>query len=227
MMTRQVRWLGMLAGVAVSAGLAGCGSLAASMPPSGAGQSAGINMTLNTVPVVRSVTVSPAKGTFGNCEYGSASQDTGSASNKLGYPNGRCWYGQPEPHGTFPVTITNAGVASQIDISGQPALPSDNGDQWDLCNTGKHPVSACNGNHHEPGTDQYKLQNFSPDSGMNYSGISDDWLCDRQFTENGKCAVEPHGAFQTEGFELIGPQWPTDSKATSWTTTISWIAAPP
>jgi hypothetical protein len=224
-MSRNFRWLLVLPAVAVTAGLAGCGTIGSATPPTGAGKSAGINMKLTTVPVIRSVTVSPAKGTFEACSGGNSSDNTASSGSKLGYPDGHCWYGNPEPHGRFPITITNAGIASKIDVSGQPAYPSDDGDSWNLCNTGKHPATKCTGARHEPGDDQYKLQNFSPDSGMNYLGISKDWQCDLQFGQDRTCAVEPQGAFQTEGLELIGPASTSDN-STSWTVTVIWMPVP-
>ena len=222
-MSPNLRWPVVIAAAALAVTLAGCGSDAA--PPAGAGRAASINMSLNTVPVVRSVTVSPAKGTFGDCSGGSAGDNTASTRGKLGYPNGRCWYGKPEPDGSFPITITNTGIASQIDVSGQSAAPSDHGDQWSLCNTGHSAVTGCSGAEHKaPGADQYKLENFSPDNGVHSAGISDTWLCDRQFGQGGRCAAQ-QGTFQTEGFEFIGPATTTDN-STSWTVTITWMPVP-
>jgi hypothetical protein len=226
-MLRNLRWpvpvgAGALA-VVLAVGLAGCGTNSA--PPAGSGNGASINMSLNTVPVVRSVTVSPAKGAFTDCRGGNAGDNTASTRGELGYPNGRCWYGQPEPHGRFPITITNTGIASQIDVSGESAYPSDNGDQWSLCNTGHSPVTLCTGTGHKaPGTDQYKLENFSPDNGVNSAGITGAWLCDRQFGQGGTCTAL-QGTFQTEGFELVGPATTTDN-STSWTVTITWMPVP-
>ena len=222
-MSRNLRWPVAAGAVALAVLLAGCGSNSA--PPAGSGKGASINMSLNTVPVIRSVTVSPAKGTFTDCSGGNPGDNTASAGGKLGYPNGRCWYGQPEPNGRFPITITNTGIASQIDVSGESANPSDAGDQWSLCNTGHSPVTVCSGDGHQaPGADQYKLENFSPDNGVNSAGIAGTWLCDRQFGQGGNCKAL-QGTFQTEGFELVGPATTTDN-STSWTVTITWMPVP-
>jgi hypothetical protein len=217
------RWAVLAAGAVIAVVLAGCGS--STEPPAGAGKSASINMSLNTVPVIRSVTVSPGKATFGNCTGGSTSQNTASASGKLGYPNGRCWYGKPEPGGQFPITITNTGIASQVDVSGTTAYPSDSGNQWTLCNAGRSPVVTCTGNNHDvPGPDQYLVETFSPENNPNTAGITDAPVCDHQFAQAGSCqAVQ--GSFATEGLELVGPESTTDN-STRWTVTITWMPVP-
>jgi hypothetical protein len=216
-------WLFLIPAAAAAVVLAGCGSSTA--PPSGAGKAASINLSLNTVPVIRSVTVSPVKGTFSNCSGGNAGANTASTSARLGYPNGRCWYGKPEPRGSFPITITNTGIASQIDVYGSSANPADDGDQWSLCNVGSSPAVTCTGaSKREPGSDQYLVVNFSPDDNPNADGVTGNPLCDHQFGESGSCrAIQ--GSFQTEGLELIGPSSTTDN-STSWTVTVTWMPVP-
>lgn len=222
-MLRNLRWPVLMAGVALAVVLTGCGISPAKQ--AGAGNSSGINLKLNTVPVVRAVTISPSSGLFSHCKGGSVGDDTASTRGKLGYPNGRCWFGKPEPRGNFPITITNTGIASHIYISAEPAYPSDNGDQWSLCDTGRNLVTKCtSAGNKAPGIDQYKLENFSPDNGINSAGISGRYLCDRQFGQDRTCTAV-QGSFQTEGIELIGPTQPTDNKSTSWTVTITWLAA--
>lgn len=222
-MSRSARWAWPAAAVLLTMLLAACGTKA----PAGAGTSASVNLSLTTVPVVRSVTVSPSKFAFGACTGGSPGGNTASTPNRLGYPNGRCWVGKQNPGGSFPITITNTGIASQIDVSGASATPSDNGSGWNLCNLGSSPVVACSGgsDHSEPGADQYVVQNFSPDNRLNVDGISDNPACDHQFTQNGGCdAVQ--NQFQTEGFELIGPAMASDAQSTKWTVTITWTPVP-
>lgn len=222
-MSGSVRWLLPILAAPLVVGLAACGSKA----PAGAGTSASVNLSLNTVPVVRSITVSPAKAAFGSCSGGDAGANTASTPSRLGYPNGRCWVGKLNPGGSFPITITNTGIASQIDISGASATPSDSGTGWSLCNTGSNPTVTCTGgsSHNLPGVDQYLVENFSPDNRPVRAGISDVPACDHQFSQSGNCdAIQ--GQFQTEGFELIGPAMASDSQSTRWTVTITWTPVP-
>ena len=222
-MSGSARWLLMAAGGLLMAGVAACGTSAA---PAGAGNSSSISMSLTTVPTVRSVTVSPAKAVFGACTGGSAASTTKSTTARLGYPNGRCWYGKLGPGGHYPITITNTGIASDIDVNGTSANPSDDGDQWSLCNIGTSPAVTCTGNssHVDPGTNQYRVINFSADNTPDYDGLTDSPTCDRQFTPAAGC-LAAQGEFQNEGLELIGPASSSDL-STSWTVTITWMPVP-
>jgi hypothetical protein len=210
---------GSWAALLLLAGLAGCGY---STPPAGAGNAASINLKLTTVPTVRSVTVSPATAHFRTCSGGRAADNTQSTSTKLGYPNGQCWVGAPGA--SYPITITNTGIASYVDVNGAGAVPSDDGDQWTLCNRGPSPAAGCTGhNDNWPGNDQYLVQNFGP-YGVDNGGLTDSPRCDREFDPSGRCwAVQ--GAAQTEGIELTGPYESSDS-STSWTVTITWTPVP-
>jgi hypothetical protein len=200
-------------------GLAGCGY---SSPPAGAGQSASVNLSLTTVPTIRSVTVSPAKASFGTCSGGKALNNTHSTSTKLGFPNGQCWVGSLGA--AYPITITNTGIASYIDVNGASAAPSDDGTGWSLCNVGGNPFVACSGrNNNRPGTDQYLVQNFGPYR-ENHSGLTDNPRCDHEFDPNGRCWAM-QGSAQTEGIELTGPYQSTDN-STKWTVTITWTPVP-
>lgn len=203
----------------LAVGLAGCGY---SSPPAGAGQSASVNLSLTTVPTIRSVTVSPAKATFGTCSGGKAQNNTQSTSVKLGFPNGRCWVGSLGA--AFPITITNTGIASYIDVNGASAVPSDDITDWNLCNIGDNRAVTCSGNNNNsPGVDQYLLQNFGPYR-ENGSGLTDNPRCDHEFDANGRCwALQ--GATQTEGIELTGPYQSSDN-STKWTVTITWTPVP-
>jgi hypothetical protein len=219
--SRASRWaLPLLAGVVV--GLAGCGT---SSPPAGAGQSASVNLSLTTVPTIRSVTVTvpKAQATFGNCSGGKAQANTRSKPNELGFPNGRCWVGALGA--AYPITITNTGVASQIDVNGTGAVPSDDITGWSLCNVGDNPAVTCTGRSNNlPGVDQYLVQNFGP-YGKNGSGLTDVPRCDNEFDPNGRCWALQNAA-GTEGIELTGP-FQSNDNSTKWTITITWTPVPP
>ena len=222
-MSGSARWLLMAAAGLLMTGVAACGTSSA---PPGAGNSSSISMSLNTVPTVRSVTVSPSKALFRDCTGGSAAGNTKSTAGKLGYPNGRCWFGKIGPGGQYPITITNTGIASDIDVSGSSANPSDDGDQWSLCNIGKKAAVTCTANsqHMDPGTNQYRVINFSADNRPNFDGLTDSPTCDSQFRPTGGCFAT-QGQFQNEGLELIGPSESSDL-STTWTVTITWMPVP-
>jgi hypothetical protein len=203
--------------------LAGCGFAAAPSQPNG--KAGTLNLSLKTVPTVRSVTISPGKATFGYCTGGKDHNNTHSAGSRLGFPNGTCWVGATDPFVEYPIKITNAGIASFIFVSGSGATPSDGGNGWSLCNIGSHPKVTCNGyRHRAPGTDQYLVQNFGA-NGHNISGLTGTPQCDREFDAHGKCWAGL-GASQQEGIELIGPYKATDEVSTSYTMTITWTPVP-
>ena len=113
----------------LSLSLAGCGfSAETSSQPNG--RAATLNLSLKTVPTVRSITISPGKATFANCAGGKGNDNTASAGSRLGYPNGVCWIGESSPIGLYPVKVTNTGIASFVYVNGSNATPSDSGDDW-------------------------------------------------------------------------------------------------
>ena len=202
-------------------GLAGCGTAAAS-PPSN-GRAASIAVSLKVVPTIRSVTVSPAKASFADCRGGLASLNTASTPGALGYPNGQCWLGKPGT--TFPITITNSGIASYIYVNGSNAVPSDGGNQWGLCNPGDHATVACSsGKGNLPGQNQYVVANFSPNRGLVSAGLTNTPTCDTGFGLGNSCWTT-YGQSQREGLDLTGPSIMDDS-STSWTVTITWTPVP-
>jgi hypothetical protein len=207
--------------VLVGSGVAGCGI--SGVAPRNAGQAAGVNLSLTTVPTIRSVTVSPASAAFGNCTGGLASRNTQSTAGKLGFPNGQCLVGLLSP-GFYPITITNTGIASAIYVNGTSATPSDGGNEWSLCiRHGDGGQRCARADGRLPGTDQYLVENFSA-LGVQTAGISATPACDREFYASGQCwAVQ--GASQSEGIELIGPSFSTDT-STKWTLTITWTPVP-
>ena len=207
----------------VGTALTACGIGGAT--PQNAGRAASVNLSLTTVPTVRSVTVSPAGASFGNCVGGQTATNTHSTASKLGFPNGECFVGLVNPGSGFfyPITITNTGIASDIYVNGTSANPSDNGNQWVLCGRAGHAAVHCAGSDGKPGTDQYKIETFSP-AGQQTAGIGTTPRCDAEFDASSGCwAVQ--GASQTEGLELIGPSSSSDT-STKWSITITWTPVP-
>jgi hypothetical protein len=217
-MPRSTRWL--LVPLLLPAVVA-CGSMAGT-PQQAVGRAGSISLSLTTVPTIRSVTISPGRASFSHCTGGDGGASTRSTSGQLGFPNGTCWVGS-NISGSYPITVTNTGIGSDIDISGSSAEPLDGGDSWILCNaTGKAAV-ACTGKDSRPGPDQYQVMNFSTWGTLN-GGISGTPRCDRIFGPGGSCwAVQR--MFVTEGLELIGPQWSSDI-STKWAVTITWTPVP-
>jgi hypothetical protein len=203
------------------AALGACGQPQSAAAP---GAGASITISLKVVPTVRSVTVSPGTATFGSCGGGSASLNTQSTSSALGYPNGYCWVGSPGSGGRFPVTVTNTGIASYIEVSSGNAAPSDNGRQWSLCNLGSNPAVSCTGSSGLPAMDQYVLQSFASNGKQNADGLTGSPSCDADFGTAHQCWTV-QGDNAAEGFRLIGPEAPDDS-STSWTVRITWEASP-
>jgi hypothetical protein len=215
-------WRALLMLVALT-GLAACGTLGAPAPAPGKSDS--IAVSLKTVPTIRSVTVSPGKARFGNCTGGRPSRNTASTSKALGFPNGSCAVTGPAPAGSFPVTITNTGIASSIEVSGTNAVPKDGGTDWSLCNLGSHPAVACtDASGKEPGVNQYLLQNTTVDGRMNAGGLTDTPTCDHEFDSTSGC-LAMQGSAQNEGIDLTGP-YSSDDISTSWTVTITWTPIP-
>jgi hypothetical protein len=203
-------------------GIAACGT---SAPTPVAGKPASITISLTTVPTVRSITISPDKAKFGNCSRGDAKDLTASTSAELGFPNGFCWVGTPGPPGSFPIKITNNGIASQIEVKGSNAVPSGGGNQWSLCNLGDQPAVACTGpDGSAPGEDQYLVENFSPHGRQNSAGLSGEPECDAVFASSGGCWAAQDES-QIEGFKLIGPELSSNNSA-KWTVTITWMPVP-
>jgi hypothetical protein len=200
-------------------GLAACGT---SVPTTAGapGEGSGIAISLNVVPTLIKVSVSPSSASFTNCSGGNANVNTASTPYALGFPNGQCWLGTPGPNGSTPITITNTGVAADVYVSGANAVPSDGGTQWSLCNLGTSPAVACSGGGGSPGTNQYVAQNFT--SGLiNPAGLTNAMACDALFA-GGQC-LAGQGNSQSEGIKLTGPASSSDH-STSWTVTIRWIA---
>jgi len=205
------------------AGLAGCGAFSASAPP-GPGKPGKIAISLRVVPTIRSVTVTPGRATFANCRGGQPGNDTGSTGKALGYPNGHCWLGNPGG-AVYPITITNTGIAANIDISGSNAIPSQGSTQWSLCNTGASPAAACaDRGGSRPGLNQYYLRDFAASGAPDPAGLTGTPACDGAFGTPGHCWTAA-GTSRKEAIEIIGPS-SSGNSSTSWTVTVTWTPVP-
>ena len=204
-----------------AAGLAACATSSGGTPAGTPGKGSSIAISLKVVPTIVSVTVAPSSAGFGACAGGDPSVNTASTATSLGFPNGHCSLGIAGAHGSFPITITNSGVAADVYVNGDNAVPSDGGTQWGLCNFGTNPAKACSaGSGKLPGNNQYVVQNFTSGS-MNPTGLTGTMTCDTQFAAGGCSAVQ--GVAQAEGILLTGPASSSD-QSTEWTVTITWTA---
>ena len=224
-------WRLILIGVGLLVLLAACGGvklgqLASEAVKPSNGDSSNLSMSLHTVPTVRSVTVTPKKAKFGNCTGGSTNAGTVSQNKALGFPNGTCWVGQPGETGVLPVTVTNTGIAANIEVNGSDAVPVDGGTSWQLCNTGQNPANACTSNHGKsPGLNQYLLRNFGLGrAGLESPGLTNSPTCDVTFGSASDC-MATSGLAKSEGIELVGPSASADI-STHWHITITWTPVP-
>lgn len=196
------------------AGVTACGAVAG--PQQAAGKSASITVSLQTVPTIRSVTITPSHASFVDCRGGDGGVNTRSQGNKLGFPNGTCVL-------KAAILITNSGIASDIDVSGSDAQPADGITSWSLCSNGHDGSVSCTGHRHRPGPNQYEVVNFGT-FGSQRGGISDTPQCDRAFGPEGSCWAT-QGMVVAENLRLVGPQWSSDT-STAWTVTITWTPVP-
>jgi hypothetical protein len=186
---------------------------------SGASTGASTTATLNVLPTTVSITVSPGQATFGDC--GGGGKGDRSTPTLLGYPNGECSVGTLGANGTFPITIDNTGVPSNIEVSTSSAVPADSGTPWLPCSArGRH----CTGPGGKPGVRQYEAWTAARGQ-ADATQLTADWACDFAFDASSGCSAA-RGQFRKEGIKLIGPTSFGDP-ATSWTVTVTWIAVPP
>jgi hypothetical protein len=111
---------------AVTTALIVAAALAAvlSTEPARGAQSATATATINVL--IKSVTLSTSKLTYGNCKGGH------STPSSLGFPWARCTTG--------PVVVTNGDASAGIAVSGSTAVPSDGGTAWTLCGGAGNPA---------------------------------------------------------------------------------------
>jgi hypothetical protein len=188
------------------------------------GTTASTSATLNVLPTTLSVTVSAGTTTFSDCRGGKPPNR--STPTQLGYPNAKCSIGTLGAKGTFPITVENTGISSEIEVSASNAVPADNGKQLQLCAASGH--VACDGPNQKPGIDQYEAWTASPraarPSGTD-AELTATPTCDFAFDASSFCPAARMQA-QTEGIELRGPTKWSDT-STSYTIVITWMAAPP
>jgi hypothetical protein len=195
--------------------------------PQSPANSGSTTATLQVVPTMRSVTVSPVATKFARCSGGK--RPSRSTRTALGFPNGRCSVGVLKK--LFPIKITN-GRRAKIFVKTSFAMPADGQTEWRPCNLGPHPVFACKGPPGQPGRNQFVVENFSLWA-RNATGLTAQSLkkltssasgCDAEFGPSGDCMAST-GQSEREGILLIGPSASRDS-STTWTVTITWMATP-
>jgi hypothetical protein len=209
------RWL-TVAVIALLA-IAGIGALSQSVsPPANPGGSTAA--TLNVLPTTRSITVSPGNVTFENCRAGNSPNS--STATQLGYPNGECFVGIRGSGETFPIKIDNTGIPATIKVEASNAIPGDHGKQWQPCSTATQ--ITCTGPAGSPGFAQYAA--LTEAKGQVTSVLTGSSTCDFAFDPSGGCQAGRQQSGK-EGIALTGPTSFGDP-STSWTITITWIAAP-
>jgi hypothetical protein len=189
--------------------------------PALAASSGSSTATINVAPSVLSVSVSPTTVTFAKCAGGT------STSADLGFPDGECNVGTLPDDGQSVggVDVTNTGEASQIDVNGSNATPSDNGTPWTLCSN----IGNCS-NGANPGANQFSIQSLGwyGSIGNSVMSLTNTPSCDSAFSNGGtsddSCSATT-GASEDEQLLLTGPQSSTDTSSV-FTTTLTWTAVP-
>ena len=206
-------WVVLIAAVLA---IVGIGAIRSSKPnPS---PSASTNATVNVIASTRSITVSPGSVTFKHCSGGSP--DNPSTSTKLGYPNATCSVGLTSADGPLPIKIHNTGTRAKIEVSASNANPSGTGPEWQLCGP-PGTVSCTSGSN--PGENQFEA--WITAKGIPRAGLTASAVCDSDFSAANGCNAK-RGQSGNEGIQLLGPAG-FNSTSTSYTITITWMAAPP
>jgi hypothetical protein len=180
--------------------------------------SASTNATVNVIASTRSITVSPGAVTFNHC--GGGKGDNLSTSTKLGWPNGTCSVGRISANGPLPITIKNTGTRATIEVSASNANPSGSGPDWKLCGANG---PACTSSDSLPAANQFAA--WTTAKGMPRTALTGGPVCDFNFSASNSCHAA-RGQSGNEGIDLLGPAF-FSSTSTSYTITITWIAAPP
>jgi hypothetical protein len=195
--------------------IVGIGAVNNSRPNSNPSASTGA--TVNVLASTRSITVSPGAVTFNHCSGGTP--DNVSTATRLGWPHATCSVGRLKDHGALPITIKNTGTRATIQVSASNANPSGSGPPWQLCGPGGNACTADS----QPGANQFEAWTIA--KGMQRAPLTPDAKCDVDFSAATRCAAA-RGQSGSEGIDLLGPEI-FNSTSTSYTITITWMAAPP
>jgi hypothetical protein len=171
-------------------------------------------------PAVRSITVSPGTGAFGECS-GPNTSGSSPIPSDLAFPNGACQLGDLLGSGGVSggITITNGTVAGHIDVNGQSATPADAGTPWTLEST-----SAT------PGVNQFQESTIGGQVltvATNGAPVDTAPVCDQGFTvvgTVGSCSASA-GQSSNEILGITGPSSSTDQNG-PFTITTTWTAVP-
>jgi len=196
--------------------IAAVGSAAALCASALADSGSSLGETIYVTPPVRSISVAtPSGGT---------SIDICSAASPLSFPNGEC--GVPNA-----VDVTNGPVAGHIYVQGADAVPSDNGTSWQLCGgaggltcTGPAPSpdqETFGGSPSFPGQDQYQQQT---ETEAGDTPLTNAAQCNIGYYQ-GACAATAAQSI-TEAIAVIGPSVSSDTTATTFTSSVTWMATP-
>ncbi len=206
-------WVILIVAVLVVVGIGAVNSAKPNPNPS-----ASTNATVNVIASMRSITVTPGAVTFKHCNGGAG--DNPSTSTQIGYPNGTCSVGRTSASGPLPITIKNTGPLSTIKVSASNASPSGSGPKWQLCGGPSDP--GCTSGT-KPGENQFEA--WTTAKGMPRAVLTGSAGCDHDFAAGASC-VARRGQAGHEGIYLIGPA-SFSSTSTSYTITVTWMAAPP
>lgn len=179
--------------------------------PAADAATSGSNISTVTVlpPLLRSVTVTSPSHQFGGC----VSTGLGSQSG-LTVPGGECFLA-----GSDGVTISNGPLASEIDVNGGDAVPSDGGTDWAL------PASLSS---YALGTDVYEEKVFPNTGGLGPVSLVDSPVCDTVFLgiqPGDACESASPGQSTIESLNLYAPSATTDIASTR-TITTTWTVLP-
>jgi hypothetical protein len=183
------------------------------------GRTAQTKISIKIIQMYRSVTVSPSSVACGHFQGGN--RNNPSTTTALGFP-GQCSVGSLTGTSDLPLTVSYNGPPGVVQIEASNAVPDDGGPGWKLCGPR---ASACKGPDGKPGTDQFSIQTFARASAGPLTQLTGRPQCDTQFNSGGNCGAT-RGMTQREGALIIGPQW-TYTPSTTYTVTVTWIAAPP
>jgi hypothetical protein len=167
----------------------------------------GVNTsTVNITPAaVRSITVSPSTGTFGDCN-----DNNGLFISTLTIPGGFCRLGAVNDEQY--VTVTNGPVAGHVYVNGADAVPTSGGSGWTL---GENPAA-----------DVFTETSIGRVANITHP-LSATPTCDpaaNPISADDICAAASNGSFD-ESLEIFAPTGST-ATSTQMQVTTTWTAVP-